>query len=75
VFSFSFSNFGGAYIARWDPVGRDRKPVSIRLLGSGRNAQINGDPLLTAVTPPTETALHVVTPLPWRIELGEHVGE
>jgi hypothetical protein len=24
---FSFSNFGGAYIARWDPVGRDRKPV------------------------------------------------
>lgn len=33
---FSFSNFGGAYIARWHPVGRDRKPVSIRLLGSGR---------------------------------------
>jgi hypothetical protein len=22
----------------------------------------------------TETALHVVTPLPWPIELGEHVG-
>jgi hypothetical protein len=23
----------------------------------------------------TETALYVVTPLPWPIELGEHVGE